>query len=118
MLAFLVGWGVLAVLASSNAREARAGSHESAKASVPARRVLTWAEIAAHDRPEDCWLVIRGKVYDVTQYSPSHPAPRRAIGDYCGRESTWAFETKGRSRPHSQGAWQLLEAYRIGEIAD
>lgn len=25
-------------------------------------------EVAKHDRPEDCWMIIRGKVYDVTAW--------------------------------------------------
>lgn len=72
-------------------------------------------EIARHNRPDDCWLVIRGKVYDVTSYISSHPTPSRVITDYCGKESTVPFETKGRGRPHSPRAWQMLDAYLVGE---
>jgi len=75
-------------------------------------------EIAGHDRPEDCWLVVRGNVYDVTSYIPSHPAPRRTITDYCGTDSTQAFETKERGRSHSTDAWQLLESYLIGAAVE
>ena len=29
---------------------------------------FTKEEVAKHDRPEDCWMIIRGKVYDVTAW--------------------------------------------------
>ena len=31
-------------------------------------RRFTKEEVAKHDRPEDCWMIIRGKVYDVTAW--------------------------------------------------
>jgi len=30
-------------------------------------------EVARHDSPSDCWLIIHGKVYDVTKWVPRHP---------------------------------------------
>lgn len=30
-------------------------------------------EVKKHDKEDDCWLVIGGKVYDVTAYLPEHP---------------------------------------------
>lgn len=118
VLGFLASWGVLATLALSKVREDRSDLHGDAPAAIPAHQVVSRAEVAAHNRPEDCWLVIRGKVYDVTDYLPSHPAPSRAIGDYCGEESTWAFETKERNRPHSPRAQNMLDTYLIGEVTD
>jgi cytochrome b involved in lipid metabolism len=29
-------------------------------------KTFSLAEVAKHNKPEDCWVVIRGKVYDVT----------------------------------------------------
>jgi cytochrome b involved in lipid metabolism len=37
------------------------------------RRVVTAAEVARHTSPSDCWVIVHGKVYDVTEYVPRHP---------------------------------------------
>jgi cytochrome b involved in lipid metabolism len=80
---------------------------------------FTVGEVAEHNHMDDCWLIIRGRVYDVTRYIPRHPAPLRTITDYCGKESTAAFETKeDLNRPHRSAGWRLLERYRVGDLAE
>ncbi|MFO7567578.1 MAG: cytochrome b5-like heme/steroid binding domain-containing protein [Enhygromyxa sp.] len=110
VLVFLLAWGVLAALAL------RSPPPSTSDAPAKPGPGLTLEEIARHDQPDDCWLIIRGKVYDVSSYIASHPAPRETITDYCGKESTRAFETKDRGRPHSPQAWNMLESYYVGEV--
>lgn len=31
------------------------------------------AEITKHSSAEDCWIVVNGKVYDLTKFAPEHP---------------------------------------------
>ena len=33
----------------------------------------TLTEVSQHCTPQDCWLIIHGKVYDVTSWVPRHP---------------------------------------------
>jgi len=73
--------------------------------------VYTWEEIASHNTAESCWIVVNGKVYDVTSYIDRHPAGAQTILDYCGKDATQAF-----ARYHSASAWQLLEQYFIGYV--
>lgn len=35
--------------------------------------MYTTAEVAKHATKEDCWLMIKGKVYDVTGWGADHP---------------------------------------------
>lgn len=36
-------------------------------------KAYTVAEVAKHNVPSDCWLMIKGKVYDVTGWGEEHP---------------------------------------------
>jgi Cytochrome b5-like Heme/Steroid binding domain len=125
VFAFVLGWGALLVGAinapppeSPLPSVAAESPLPSVAAESPPKSKLSREEVARHNRPEDCWLLIRGKAYDVTRYIASHPAPPEVITDYCGKESTQAFETKARGRSHSPYAWQQLDAYVVGEVRD
>ena len=87
------------------------------RAAPRAARAVTAAELSRHASAADCWLAVGGGVYDVTAYLPSHPAPPSALTDWCGKEATEAFETKGFGRPHSAAARAALENLRIGSVA-
>ena len=39
----------------------------------PNVRLLSVKEIAAHNGADDCWLLIEGQVWDLTQFAPDHP---------------------------------------------
>jgi len=73
-------------------------------------------EIAKHNSPSDCWLIIDNKVYDVSNFLNLHPGNPETIIPYCGKEATNAFMTKDKAnpKPHSKKAQDLLEEYYIG----
>jgi Cytochrome b5-like Heme/Steroid binding domain len=48
-------------------------------------------ELLLHNETLDCWMVIYGIVYDVTDYAPFHPNPH-FVTDYCGMEVTELFD--------------------------
>lgn len=88
------------------------------QASVPAReRDVSATELARHAGADDCWIAIRGSVYDLTAYLPKHPSRPGMIEPWCGKEATQAYETKTRGRRHSAEADRLLTGYRIGTLA-
>lgn len=72
---------------------------------------LTPEEVAKHNTPQSCWLVVNGRVYDVTNYISLHPAGARPILEYCGKDATRAFAAY-----HSSRAWSLLEYFYIGDL--
>lgn len=84
----------------------------------PAEPVYPLAEVARHATENDCWMAIHGKVYDLTAYLPEHPTRPSIILPWCGKESSEAYDTKTKGRPHSPGSHRLLEIYRIGQLAD
>lgn len=78
----------------------------------------TLAEIAEHATADDCWLVIEGKVYDVTTYidGGKHPGGA-ALLQGCGKDSTELFNDRPNgSGAHSENARGYLENFYIGEL--
>ncbi len=45
---------------------------------------ITLSELAIHNKQSDCWVVYKGKVYDLTSWLPIHPGSPEAILPYCG----------------------------------
>lgn len=88
-----------------------------AAAVAAASRSVTLAELARHDRPQDCWMAIDRQVYDFSAYLPQHPADPAVMQAWCGKEASTAYHTKLRGRPHSSYADGLLPQYRIGSLA-
>lgn len=89
---------------------------EAPQPAVAAEREVTAAELARHATPADCWMAIRGGVYDLTEYLPDHPSRPQVIEPWCGKEATEAYNTKTRGRAHSGEADAMLPKYRIGRF--
>lgn len=87
-----------------------------AQAGAEAPRVVTMEELARHATADDCWMAIRGRVYDFSDYIPKHPTPARVMTRWCGREATEPYDTKGYGRPHSAAADEMMEEYFIGVL--
>ena len=94
----------------------QSGTNNTYSQEVSEVKTYTVDEVAKHNSPDDCWLVIHGKVYDVTSFIPQHPGGD-IITQYCGKDATEVFENRpGSGTPHSDTARQLLENYYIGEL--
>lgn len=55
--------------------------------------MLKWDEIEEHASRESCWVVIKGKAYDVTDFLDSHPGGAKSILRYAGKDGTEEYET-------------------------
>ena len=49
---------------------------------------LTWNEIRNHKTKDYTWIVIEGKVYDVTKFKERHPGGMEMIEDHSGQDAT------------------------------
>jgi cytochrome b involved in lipid metabolism len=80
---------------------------------TPSTVQLTAAEVAKHDSANDCWSIIRGKVYDLTSFASRHPGGQSAIASLCGRDGSSSFlsQHSGDSQANSQ-----LSGFIIGEL--
>jgi cytochrome b involved in lipid metabolism len=73
--------------------------------------------VAKHSTPGDCWIIINGNVYDVTQHLINHPGGANQIIPYCGQDATAAYDTKGgQGNPHSPLADSTLGPILVGAL--
>ncbi|MBS1159308.1 MAG: cytochrome b5 [Proteobacteria bacterium] len=84
---------------------------------LAAEKTYTPAELAKHATAANCWMAIRGGVYDLSAYLPAHPSPPELVVPWCGREATEAYKTKTKGRSHAPFADELLARYKIGTLA-
>lgn len=121
LIATLVFWcGVAAILMLARTETTLSAIVDNGLPSpgeIPAAKMYALAEVAQHAGADSCWMIIHGRVYDVTAYAPRHPSPPALFLKYCGREATVGFETKDRGRPHSSAAQAQLEEFFIGFLA-
>ncbi|XP_010460321.1 PREDICTED: cytochrome b5 isoform X1 [Camelina sativa] len=75
-------------------------------------KLYSMEEAATHNKQDDCWIVIDGKVYDVSSYMDDHPGGDDVLLAVTGKDATDEFEDAG----HSKDARELMEKYFIGEL--
>ncbi len=44
-----------------------------AASNPPTTPLISMQDVAKHNKKEDCWVVIHGRVYDLTKFIDSHP---------------------------------------------
>ncbi|NXG67417.1 CYB5B protein, partial [Hemiprocne comata] len=69
-------------------------------------------EVGKRNSSREAWLVIHGRVYDVTRFLEEHPGGEEVLLEQAGRDATESFEDVG----HSTDAREMLKQYYIGEI--
>jgi len=50
---------------------------------------FTVEEVAKHNKRDDCWIIVKGNVYDCTGFD--HPGGFNLILDYAGGDATPGF---------------------------
>lgn len=55
-------------------------------------RDLSLTEIANHNSEQDCWVIIKDMVYDLTKFLPDHPGGKKAIMLFAGKDATEEFD--------------------------
>jgi salicylate hydroxylase len=74
-------------------------------------RPVTREELAQHATFEDCWVVIRGKVYDFTEWKDHHPGGPFVARMYAGKDATAEFGDY-----HTPLAERHMEHFCVGPL--
>jgi cytochrome b involved in lipid metabolism len=78
---------------------------------LPWRGEISEDEVAKHNSDTDCWVIIDGKVYDVTSFLSAHPTGPGCILELAGRDMTEAFK-----RAHSYLSPSVISKVCIGTV--
>ncbi|KAL8254120.1 hypothetical protein R6Q59_032348 [Mikania micrantha] len=75
-------------------------------------KILSFDEVSKHNRKTDCWLIISGKVYDVTPFLDDHPGGDEVLVLATGKDATEDFEDVG----HSKNAVDMMKDLYVGDL--
>ncbi|KAF7127940.1 hypothetical protein RHSIM_Rhsim11G0043700 [Rhododendron simsii] len=73
------------------------------------KKYITSDDLKTHNKPGDLWISIQGKVYDVTDWSKSHPGGALPLLNLSGQDVTDAFVAF-----HPATAWRHLDTFFTG----
>ncbi|XP_062936455.1 cytochrome b5 type B-like [Cynocephalus volans] len=69
-------------------------------------------EVAERSSSKEIWLVIHGRVYDITHFLNEHPGGVEVLLEQAGTDASESFEDVG----HSSDAREMLKQYYIGDV--
>ncbi|KAF7721053.1 hypothetical protein EC973_005518 [Apophysomyces ossiformis] len=55
-------------------------------------KIISLAEVEKHNQRNDLWVIIHGKVYDLTEFLAKHPGGPNIILKYAGKDATEAYD--------------------------
>lgn len=70
-------------------------------------------EVAQHATADDCWSVVNGTVYDLTQWINEHPGGSGPVESMCGIDATTAFNNQHNGQGEPEAA---LANFQIGTV--
>lgn len=77
------------------------------------KQLFSPSDVSLHASRKDCWVIIHGKVYDVTRFLEDHPGGEDVLlHASASGDATEAFEDVG----HSTSAISMMSSYVIGSI--
>ncbi|CAB4270304.1 unnamed protein product [Prunus armeniaca] len=75
-------------------------------------QVYHFDEVAKHNHKKDCWIIISGKVYDVTPFLEDHPGGDEVLLLAVEKDATDDFNDVG----HSDSAKEQMEKFYVGKV--
>ncbi|KIM25165.1 hypothetical protein M408DRAFT_74759 [Serendipita vermifera MAFF 305830] len=77
---------------------------------MASEKVVSYEQFMEHQQRENLWILLSGKVYDVSKFLDEHPGGEEVIVAEAGKDATESFEDVG----HSDEARDLLKGMLVG----
>ena len=74
---------------------------------------MLWSEVSKHSKEGDCYFVVSGCVFNVTDYMTRHPGGKVAILRHGGKDATKFFDKVGS---HTSSARKSLAKLYIADV--
>ena len=109
---------IISLISITPAQAASSGGG-SAPAPAPAQKPvstnlpLTLDEVKKHNSADDCWSIIDGNVYDLTNWVNSHPGGSSRITSICGKDGSSNFLGQ---HSNSNSAKSQLTRFELGKL--
>ncbi|XP_017698591.2 cytochrome B5-like protein [Phoenix dactylifera] len=89
------------------------GKTKGTRPSVTSKTLKTYTkeEVCLHNKRDDCWIIIKGKVYDVTPYVEEHPGGDAMLNN-AGGDSTEGFY----GPQHATRVFDMVDEFCIGDL--
>jgi cytochrome b involved in lipid metabolism len=95
--------------------EEKAKQNETNNLTQEAINYYTMQDVSQHNSKDSCWAVVRGEVFDLTQWISRHPGGPEKILNICGKDGTKAFVNKHGSQEKPES---VLESFKIGKLKE
>merc|ERR1711920_1054099 len=69
-------------------------------------------QVKAHNKDEDCWIILHGRVYNVSKFMNDHPGGPDVLEDVAGSDATEDFEATF----HSKKARDMSKDLLVGKV--
>lgn len=69
-------------------------------------------EVAKHNKPDDLFIVVQNKVYDITDFCEDHPGGAESLMRLAGLDNTEGFS----GIQHPAKVWDMIQDYFVGDV--
>jgi cytochrome b involved in lipid metabolism len=78
----------------------------------PGNTPIALSELALHNTPQDCWVVLHGDIYDLTNYARRHPGGASIVTRLAGTDGTMEY-----ARFHTESLLLSVQGDKIGPLS-
>ncbi|XP_063412479.1 acyl-CoA 6-desaturase-like [Mytilus trossulus] len=78
-----------------------------------AKRYISLDEVKKHNQPDDRWLLIENKVYNITNWAKKHPGGGKILGHFSGQDATDAWRAFHNDKDYVK---KFMKALYVGDL--